>query len=119
MSMTVRNRTGRVKMAPAGGREATKNGRPLGQGGAQGKPLFSRCDMVGPDGVERPGWELWVGGRFFGRAESKAVLLEYYARAQFPFPSTTWTESSWYVPRARGARSSPREAVEDVADAWE
>src|SRR5262245_19983594 len=33
-------------------------------------PVFLPCALVGPDGRERPGWEMRVGEIMFGRADS-------------------------------------------------
>ena len=59
-------------------------------------PAFTRCTLVGPDGTQRPGWEMWVGKTLFGRADSKETLLQYYARLHEPMPSGHWRERSWY-----------------------
>jgi hypothetical protein len=65
-------------------------------------PLLSPCALQGPDGKTRPGWEMWVGGILFGRADTQESLLQYYARIHEPMPSGHWRENSW--------QSSPRVA---------
>src|SRR5262245_932491 len=37
--------------------------------------VFLPCSLIGPDGKERPGWEMWVGDMMFGRADSKESLM--------------------------------------------
>lgn len=66
-------------------------------------PLLSPCSLLGPDGKERPGWEMRVGDVLFGRADSKESLLQYYARLREPMPSGHWRERSWQ-PRQRITR---------------
>lgn len=66
-------------------------------------PTLSPCSLFGPDGKERPAWELRVGDISFGRADSKESLLAYYARLHQPMPSGHWRERSWQPPR-RGLR---------------
>ena len=48
---------------------------------------FRPCDLLGPDGQTRPGWELWVGNMMFGRADAKETLLAYHTRLHDPLPS--------------------------------
>src|SRR5581483_8413526 len=56
---------------------------------------FRPCAMVGPDGQSRPGWELWVDGMMFGRADAKETLLAYHARLHDPLPSGHWKDRAW------------------------
>ena len=56
---------------------------------------FRPCALVGPDGQNRPGWELWVGGMMFGRADTKETLLAYHARLHDPLPSGHWKDRAW------------------------
>jgi len=56
---------------------------------------FRACALVGPDGQSRPGWELWVGGMMFGRADVKESLLAYHARLHDPLPSGHWKDRAW------------------------
>jgi hypothetical protein len=56
---------------------------------------FRACALVGPDGQSRPGWELWVGGMMFGRADTKETLLAYHARLHDPLPSGHWKDRAW------------------------
>ncbi|MBM4258572.1 MAG: hypothetical protein FJ147_22070 [Deltaproteobacteria bacterium] len=56
---------------------------------------FRSCSLVGPDGQKRPGWELWVNGMMFGRADSKETLLAYHARLYEPLPSGHWKDRAW------------------------
>src|SRR5215510_525614 len=58
-------------------------------------PTLVPCSLRGPDGQDRPGWELWVGDILFGRADTKESLLQYYARIHEPMPSGHWRENSW------------------------
>ena len=62
-------------------------------------PILSPCSLFGPDGKERPGWELRVGEIVFGRADSKESLLEYYARIHEPLQSGHWRDRSWQPQR--------------------
>jgi hypothetical protein len=66
-------------------------------------PILSPCSLFGPDGKERPAWELRVGEISFGRADSKDSLLAYYARIHEPPPTGHWRERSWQ-PKRRTAR---------------
>jgi len=65
-------------------------------------PAFIPCSLKGPDGQERPGWEMWVGDMLFGRADTKESLLQYYTRLHEPIPSGHWKDRAW--------QSSPRAA---------
>jgi len=56
------------------------------------KPRFVRCDIVGPDGKARPGWEMWIGEHCFGRSDKKEVLMRSLERQQQPPPSFHWRE---------------------------
>lgn len=95
-------------------------------------PILSPCSLFGPDGKERPGWELRVGDVLFGRADSKESLLEYYARIHEPMPTGHWRERSWQpqrrvVRRPRRGDTNPEEMYDedeaepenDVAEAWD
>lgn len=57
-----------------------------------GKPRFVRCQIVGPDGKTRPGWEMWLGQHCFGRADQKEMLLRSLERQQQPPQSFHWRE---------------------------
>lgn len=57
-------------------------------------PILAPCSLFGPDGKERPGWEMWVGNVLFGRSDSKESLLQYYARIHAPLPTGHWRERS-------------------------
>ena len=50
---------------------------------------------MGPDGKERPSWEMRVGDMMFGRADSRETLLAYYSRLHEPLPSGHWRERTW------------------------
>lgn len=56
------------------------------------KPRFVRCDIIGPDGKIRPGWEMWIGEHCFGRADTKEVLMRSLERQQQPPQSFHWRE---------------------------
>jgi hypothetical protein len=71
-------------------------------------PILIPCALLGPDGKERPGWEMRVGEVLFGRADSKESLLQYYSRIHEPMPSGHWRERSWQ-PQQRVARRSRAE----------
>ncbi len=65
----------------------------LGEGGRLlSRPTFVPCTLTGPDGTIRQGWEMWIGGHLFGRADSKKLLLASYARLQSPPSSFHWRE---------------------------
>lgn len=57
-----------------------------------GEPRFVRCQLLGPDGKTRPGWELWLGEHCFGRADHQAMLLASLERQQQPPQSFHWRE---------------------------
>jgi hypothetical protein len=57
-----------------------------------GKPRFVRCQIVGPDGKTRPGWEMWLGEHCFGRADHKEMLIRSLERQQQPPQSFHWRE---------------------------
>ena len=57
-----------------------------------GKPRFVRCDITGPDGKIRPGWEMWLGEHCFGRSDDKEMLLRSLERQQQPPQSFHWRE---------------------------
>ena len=56
------------------------------------EPRFVRCDIVGPDGKTRPGWEMWIGDHCFGRADKKEALMHSLERQQQPPQSFHWRE---------------------------
>lgn len=56
---------------------------------------FVPCDLMGPDGKTRPGWEMRVGDMMFGRADSQETLMAYYTRLHDPLPSGHWRERTW------------------------
>ena len=57
-----------------------------------GKPRFVRCQLIGPDGMTRLGWEMWLGEHCFGRADRKDILLKSLERQQQPPQSFHWRE---------------------------
>ncbi|MGH7966098.1 MAG: hypothetical protein ACRERD_30475 [Candidatus Binatia bacterium] len=57
-----------------------------------GKPRFVRCQITGPDGKSRSGWEMWLGDHCFGRADRKENLLRSLERQQQPPQSFHWRE---------------------------
>jgi hypothetical protein len=57
-----------------------------------GKPRFVRCQIVGPDGKTRSGWEMWLGEHCFGRADRKEMLIRSLERQQQPPQSFHWRE---------------------------
>ena len=60
---------------------------------ASAKPVFKRCLLRGPDGLEREGWELHLDGIMIGRAESKKSLHAYYVRLSEPLSSQHWRDT--------------------------
>lgn len=89
-------------------------------------PILSPCALFGPDGQERPGWEMWVGDVLFGRADSKESLLQYYARIHEPMPTGHWRERSWQPQRRLTRRNRQDEYGEedvdfenDMAEGWD
>jgi hypothetical protein len=78
-------------------------------------PVFVPCSLQGPDGQQRPGWEMWVGEILFGRADTKESLLQYYARIHEPMPSGHWKDRSWQSsPKlARQKRTAQYEGYDD------
>ena len=78
-------------------------------------PTFISCALTGPDGQERSGWELWVGGVMFGRADSKESLKDYYTRLQEPMPSGHWRNRP--IHRTRGAVARQAQEAQDAHDA--
>jgi hypothetical protein len=98
----------------------------------QPTPVFFPCVLLGPDGKERPGWEMHVGDMMFGRADSKETLLAYYTRIHEPLPSGHWRERTWQPQpkrtrgrRPRGEREEYRDNKEEVeledepGESWE
>lgn len=80
-------------------------------------PVFFPCDLVGPDGKERLGWEMRVGEMMFGRADSKETLLAYYTRLHDPLPSGHWRDRAWQPQKKKASgrrfREDPEEDLED------
>jgi hypothetical protein len=75
--------------------------------------VFLPCSLVGPDGKERPGWEMWVGDMMFGRADSQESLMAYYSRLHEPLPSGHWRERTWQQHKRRPTVSQKDVARED------
>jgi hypothetical protein len=71
---------------------------------------FVPCDLMGPDGKTRPGWEMRVGDMMFGRADSQETLMAYYTRLHDPLPSGHWRERTW------GAQKRKPTGVQSRAD---
>ena len=76
-------------------------------------PVFMPCALIGPDGKERAGWEMWVDGMVFGRADTQESLLAYYTRLHEPIPSGHWRERTWQPPRRKPAGHSVPNEQED------
>lgn len=132
------NSTGRQTKAKQAPRQARRSGSHTKETHAQKAydpkaPILSPCSLFGPDGKERPAWELRVGDVLFGRADSKESLLAYYARIHEPMPTGHWRERSWQ-PKRRATRrfrpddmdqEEPSEADEleleeaDTLEAWD
>lgn len=83
---------------PAGGEESPAGSTP---------PVFVKCEMIGPDGSKRPGWEMWIGDHCFGRADNKDLLLASFERLQSPPSSFHWREVRNRMPM----RGRPKVAV--------
>lgn len=84
---------------------------------AASPPLeFRPCALVGPDGQSRPGWELWVNGMMFGRADSKETLLNYHMRLYEPLPSGHWKDRAWQPVKKRPAGKRSSEELESRFD---
>ena len=96
---------GQTKPAP---RQAQRQGSHSKEAHDPTAPTLAPCSLLGPDGKERPAWELWVGEELFGRADSKESLLQYYARIHEPPPSGHWRERPWQ-PRRRAGRRARQE----------
>lgn len=77
---------------------------------------FHPCALVGPDGQSRPGWELWVNGMMFGRADAKETLLAYHARLHDPLPSGHWKDRAWQPMKKR---STGKRSPEDQASRFD
>ena len=73
------------------------------------KPHFVRCQIVGPDGKKRSGWELWIGEHCFGRSDRKELLVRSLERQQQPPQSFHWRE----VHRQRFNKSQEQEEPHD------
>src|SRR5919197_2045050 len=89
-------------------RQARRQGAYLKETHDPNAPTLAPCSLLGPDGKERPAWELWVGNELFGRADSKESLLQYYARIHEPPQSGHWRERPWQ-PRRRVTRRARQE----------
>lgn len=78
-------------------------------------PVFVPCSLRGPDGQNRPGWELWVGDLLFGRADTKESLSQYYTRIHEPMPSGHWKDRAWQgsAKVARRSRGAQYESYDD------
>lgn len=79
-----------------------------------GKPRFVRCQITGPDGKSRPGWEMWLGDHCFGRADRKESLLRSLERQQQPPQSFHWRE----VHRQRFERQQTPKQEEEEETEW-
>jgi hypothetical protein len=77
-----------------------------------GTPRFVRCQLIGPDGKIRPGWEMWLGQHCFGRADRKEILLKSLERQQQPPQSFHWRE----VHRQRFERTRTPKDAEEAED---
>lgn len=77
---------------------------------------FRPCALVGPDGQSRPGWELWVSGMMFGRADAKETLLAYHARLHDPLPSGHWKDRAWQPMKKRSTAPRPHDEQESRFD---
>ena len=75
-----------------------------------GEPRFVRCQLLGPDGKTRPGWEMWLGEHCFGRADRKESLLKSLERQQQPPQSFHWRE----VHRQRFERTQSQKKNEET-----
>ncbi len=81
-----------------------------------GKPRLIRCQITGPDGKSRPGWELWLGDHCFGRADRKDILLKSLERQQQPPQSFHWREvHRQRLERSRRRRQTDGEEPEEEA----
>ncbi len=82
-------------------------------------PTFIPCALMGPDGQERPGWELWVGEVMFGRADSKESLTTYYTRLQEPMSSGHWRNRPMHRPRGNAVARRTQEEHDQYESAQE
>ena len=82
-------------------------------------PIFIPCALMGPDGQERPGWELWVGEVMFGRADSKESLTAYYTRLQEPMPSGHWRNRPMHRPQRNAVARRAQEEHDGYESAEE
>lgn len=83
-------------------------------------PVFVRCDITGPDGTRRPGWEMWIGEHCFGRADSKDLLMVSFQRLQSPPESFHWREvRNRMQMRNRGRTPQPPTEQRDESWTWE
>jgi hypothetical protein len=56
--------------------------------------ILTPCILKGPDGIERAAWELRVGERILGRADTKEALMTYYTRLTSPPSSGHWRDQA-------------------------
>lgn len=72
------------------------------------------CILKGPDGTERAAWELRVGERILGRADTKEALMAYYTRLTSPPPSGHWRDQARarHLPRQTATVRERREEEE-------
>ena len=73
---------------------------------------FVRCQIIGPDGKTRSGWELWIGDHCFGRSDRKELLVRSFERQQQPPQSFHWRE----VHRQRFQKSQDRQTRDQVSE---
>ena len=66
------------------GLEFVKNNESWRMGWNTEEPTFKPCTLVGPDGLERAAWEMWVGDRRFGKADTKELLRQGFDRMVSP-----------------------------------
>jgi hypothetical protein len=90
--------------------------KPQVRGSLAGKPRFVRCQLLGPDGKTRPGWEMWLGEHCFGRADRKEILLKSLERQQQPPQSFHWREvHRQRFERSRGQKENAVEEPDETA----
>jgi hypothetical protein len=115
----VRQRTPQQGSGQAYSAAGKRQEKPYSNQSGPQSPAFTRCTLVGPDGTERPGWEMWVGEALFGRADSKESLLQYYARLHEPMPSGHWKERSWYARRSNHTKFREEEKEDETFELGE
>ncbi len=79
------------------------------------RPHFVRCNITGPDGKKRPGWEMWLGEHCFGRSDRKEALLQSLKRQLQPPQSFHWRN----VHRQRFERARLKKTQADKREAEE